>query len=65
METILILIQWIKENPAIVIAAVAFIWEVVFRRIPTAKDWSIINLIAKLIDSLIRNRKKTGGAHRV
>lgn len=48
-----------------VIAGVSIpvLFELIFRRVPTEKDWSIINLIKRLVDFIIKNRGKHGQIH--
>jgi hypothetical protein len=46
----------------VLIAACGVVWEIVVRLKPTAKDWSIINFIKRLID-IIPNNKTNGITH--
>lgn len=53
----------ISANWTITLSVIAAAYEVVVRRVPTQKDWSIINKIKTIIDIFITNRKKEGGQH--
>lgn len=57
--TILLLIWgYIVSHPEITSLGVTVIFELIVRRKPTDKDWSIINFIKNLIDAIVINKKK-------
>lgn len=56
------IIQFIEENKEPIGLAAAGLYELVVRLIPTAKDWSIINIAKRLFD-IIPNNKAQGGTH--
>lgn len=54
---------FIMANPAIVTIGVGGIFELIARRKPTKRDWSIINFIKFVVDLVIKNRNSQGGNH--
>jgi hypothetical protein len=54
------LLAFIATNPEIITLGAVAIFEAIVRRKATEKDYSIINLIKRIIDALIKNRKKPG-----
>jgi hypothetical protein len=61
--TLIAIWAFITANPAIVTLSTAAIFELIARRKPTKRDWSIINLIKFIVDAIIKNRNKNGSAH--
>jgi len=53
----------ITENLWEIISVALVIFELVVRLTPSEKDNSIYNLIKRIVDTLIPNRKNTGGKH--
>jgi len=63
MKVLIIILEWIKAHPEIVTTQLAVLWEIIFRVKPTEKDWSIINLIKRILDKIFKNKKTIGGCH--
>jgi hypothetical protein len=63
MITISVIVAFLAANPAAVGLSIAAIYELIARRKPTRKDWSIINLIKFVVDFLIKNRNDRAGLH--
>lgn len=57
------LIDWVIANESTVISVASLVTYEVFSRLkPTAKDWSLINIIKKIVD-LIPNKASDGAKH--
>lgn len=53
----------IKDNIGALIFAFLALLEIIFRATPTQSDNSILNLIKKILDTLIPNKDADGGVH--
>jgi len=60
MSILLTIWAFITANPGIISTGAVTLFELILRRKPTEKDWSIINFIKRLIDALIANKSKSG-----
>jgi hypothetical protein len=56
------ILNLVVTHKDVLIAACGVVWEIVVRLKPTAKDWSIVNFIKRLID-IIPNNKPNGATH--
>jgi hypothetical protein len=56
------ILNLVVTHKDVLIAAAGVVWEIVVRLKPTAKDWSIVNFIKRLID-IIPNNKPNGATH--
>ncbi|MCF8298636.1 MAG: hypothetical protein K9J13_13900 [Saprospiraceae bacterium] len=54
------IITFIIENWQLVLGVIALLYEIILRRIPTARDLSIINLIFKILTAIMPNNAKYG-----
>mgnify|MGYP003375084095 CR=1 FL=1 len=54
------LLAFLATNPEIMTLGAVAIFEAIVRRKATAKDYSIINLIKRILDRLVKNRKQPG-----
>jgi hypothetical protein len=63
------LLALIKANPEVATLTAGAIFEIITRRQPTEKDYSLINLLKRILDKLAANkksrkaRKKTNPPH--
>jgi len=55
------MLQFIKENWVVLLAALLAFIEVIVRLTPTEKDNTIFAIVKRIIDLFIPNRKKSGG----
>lgn len=55
------IVDWLKSNWYIVLP---LLYEFFVRLVPTATDWSWVNLIKTIIDWLIANKKPNGAKHK-
>ena len=55
------ILQYILNNPEAIGAGALVIFEVILRRKPTSRDYSIINFIKRIIDAIATNKRKDGG----
>lgn len=55
-------IKWFTENLTIILPVLLGIFELLVRIFPTMKDWSVVNIIKRVID-IIPNNKSGGGTH--
>lgn len=55
------ILQYILSNPETIGSGALVIFEIIVRRKPTSKDWSIINFIKRIIDAIASNKRKDGG----
>ncbi len=58
METLIILKDFFKEYGVVLLP---IIYELIVRLKPTAKNWSVLSLIMKLLNATVPNKSKTGG----
>ena len=63
MITFSTIIAFLIANPAAVTMSIAAIYELIARRKPTEKDWTIIHFIKTVLDIFIKNRNANGGQH--
>lgn len=56
-------IAFLASHKEILFLGVPTIFEMIARRKPTDKDWSIINLIKRIIDAIAPNKTIDGGVH--
>lgn len=57
------IITWINDNKDVVIPFALAAYELLVRIKPTAKDWSILSLIMKLVNGAAPNKSSQGGTH--
>lgn len=50
-------INWFAEHHVALASIGALVIEILLRTVPTSKDWSLVNLIKRLID-IVPNKKK-------
>jgi len=58
MITITTILSFIASNWQLATLSVAAIWEILFRTVPTEKDWTIINTVKKFLDKYLQNNMK-------
>lgn len=55
-----VIIQWIFDNwQSLILPFIMLVLEFLLRKIPTLKDYSIINLIVSLLDLMVKNNART------
>lgn len=57
------IIDWIKLNPYYASAIAMAIYELIATNLPTKINVSLIDLLKKITQTLLKNRKTGGGAH--
>lgn len=50
-------INWFAEHHVALVSIATLVIEILLRTVPTSKDWSLVNLIKRLID-IVPNKKK-------
>ena len=50
--------EYIIENWAVILPIVLVIIEALLRIIPTENNWSILHMILKLVDTILKNQSK-------
>ena len=50
--------EYIIENWAVILPIVLVVIEALLRIIPTENNWSILHMILKLVDTILKNQSK-------
>lgn len=53
----------ITQNPESILAVLAFVYELIVRKAPTEKTYSILTLVGKILNGVIADKTKDGGKH--
>jgi hypothetical protein len=50
--------EFISSHPEISVPSAGFLFELIFRRVPTQRDYSLINIFKRIVDIIIPNVNK-------